>query len=179
MTGHPEAAPGTFRVRGALTTGRHTGPVERLSRREGAELYLKGLRALNGKSALERRGTVGDMDRTPTWPVAAGSLAAGFAVAQATGVRPLGGVVLLAGAGWCAVRWRERAGTGRAAALVGLYVAAFAGSHGLAHVIGAWPSVAVVAAVVGGAAYALADARPSGTPGPGPRPAGPAAAAER
>ncbi|MCW2996165.1 MAG: hypothetical protein JWQ18_3660, partial [Conexibacter sp.] len=32
------------------------------------------------------------MDRpTPTWPVAAGSLAAGFAVAQATGVRPLGG----------------------------------------------------------------------------------------
>src|ERR687893_2838694 len=36
--------------------GRHTGPVERLSRREGVELYLKGERALNGKSALERRG---------------------------------------------------------------------------------------------------------------------------
>ena len=32
--------------------GRHTGPVERLSRREGVELYLKGERALNGKSAL-------------------------------------------------------------------------------------------------------------------------------
>jgi small subunit ribosomal protein S4 len=38
--------------------GRHTGPVERLSRREGVELYLKGLRALNGKSALERRGAL-------------------------------------------------------------------------------------------------------------------------
>ena len=36
--------------------GRHTGPVERLSRREGVELYLKGERALNGKSALTRRG---------------------------------------------------------------------------------------------------------------------------
>jgi small subunit ribosomal protein S4 len=38
--------------------GRYTGPVERLSRREGVELFLKGERALNGKSALERRGAV-------------------------------------------------------------------------------------------------------------------------
>jgi small subunit ribosomal protein S4 len=36
--------------------GRHTGPAEKLSRREGVELFLKGERALNGKSALERRG---------------------------------------------------------------------------------------------------------------------------
>jgi small subunit ribosomal protein S4 len=36
--------------------GRHTGPVEKLSRREGVELFLKGERALNGKSALARRG---------------------------------------------------------------------------------------------------------------------------
>jgi hypothetical protein len=100
------------------------------------------------------------MDRPPTWPVAAGSLALGFAVAQATGVRPLGGLVLIAGAGWCALRWRERVGTGRAAALTGLYVAAFAGSHALAHVIGAWPSVAVVSALVGAAAYAAADGGP-------------------
>ena len=117
----------------------------------------------------------------PTWPVAAGSLVAGFAVAQATGVRPLGGVVLLAGVGWCAVRWRRRAGTGRAVGLAALYAAAFAGPHGLAHVIGAWPSVAVVAAVVGGASYALADAggRASGTPGRAPRSAASARAAER
>jgi small subunit ribosomal protein S4 len=38
--------------------GRHTGPVERLSRREGVELELKGVRRLTGKSALERRGAV-------------------------------------------------------------------------------------------------------------------------
>jgi small subunit ribosomal protein S4 len=36
--------------------GRYTGPTERLSRREGVELFLKGERALNGKSGLERRG---------------------------------------------------------------------------------------------------------------------------
>ena len=35
--------------------GRHTGPVEKLSRREGVELGLKGARLLAGKSALERR----------------------------------------------------------------------------------------------------------------------------
>lgn len=36
--------------------GRHTGPVEKLSRREGVELFLKGERLVRGKSALERRG---------------------------------------------------------------------------------------------------------------------------
>jgi small subunit ribosomal protein S4 len=36
--------------------GRYTGPTERLSRREGVELELKGLRRLSGKSGLERRG---------------------------------------------------------------------------------------------------------------------------
>jgi hypothetical protein len=101
------------------------------------------------------------MERTPTWPVAAGSLALGFAVAQATGVRPLGGVVLIAGAGWCALRWKERVGAGRTAGLVALYVAAFAGSHVLAHAIGAWPSVALVSAVVAAGSYAVADAAPA------------------
>jgi hypothetical protein len=101
------------------------------------------------------------MRSTPTWPVAAGSLALGFAVAQATGVRPLGGVVLVLGAAWCALRWREKAGTARAAGLVLLYVAAFAASHLLADPIGAWPSVALVAAVVAAGSYAVADAGPA------------------
>lgn len=35
--------------------GRDRGPVERLSRREGVELHLKGVRWASGKSALERR----------------------------------------------------------------------------------------------------------------------------
>lgn len=37
--------------------GRYTGPTEKLSRREGVELFLKGERLLNGKSGLERRPT--------------------------------------------------------------------------------------------------------------------------
>ncbi len=36
--------------------GRYTGPTEKLSRREGIELYLKGERMLLGKSGIERRG---------------------------------------------------------------------------------------------------------------------------
>ncbi len=36
--------------------GRYTGPVERLSRRAGVELELKGERRANRKSGLERRG---------------------------------------------------------------------------------------------------------------------------
>lgn len=38
--------------------GRHTGPTERLSRREGVDLELKGVRRLAGKGALERRGAI-------------------------------------------------------------------------------------------------------------------------
>lgn len=93
----------------------------------------------------------------PTWPVAAGSLALGFAVAEVTGVRAAGGIVLVLGAGWCAVRWRERAGTGRAAALVLLYLAAFAASHVLGDVVGAWPAVALVAGTAGLGAWLGAD----------------------
>jgi small subunit ribosomal protein S4 len=36
--------------------GRYTGPVEKLERREGVSLDLKGKRQLRGKTALERRG---------------------------------------------------------------------------------------------------------------------------
>ena len=93
----------------------------------------------------------------PTAPVAALSLIAGFAVAQATGVRPLGGAVLLAAVAWCALRWRRKAGTGRAVLLVAIYAAAFAGSHALAGVLGTWGAVLAVAAVAGLAAWLLAD----------------------
>lgn len=95
----------------------------------------------------------------PTAPVAAGSLMLGFAVAQATGVRPLGGIVLLAGAGWCALRWREKAGDATAAALTGAFLGAFVASHLLAHAIGAWPSVIAVSAAMAAAAHFAADAR--------------------
>lgn len=93
----------------------------------------------------------------PTWPVASGSLLLGFAVAQATGVRPLGGVVLAAGAGWCALRWRRTVTTARTVALVGVYLAAFAGSHVVADTVGTWPAVLLAAALVGLAALLVAD----------------------
>ncbi|MDQ8044292.1 MAG: 30S ribosomal protein S4 [Solirubrobacteraceae bacterium] len=38
--------------------GRYTGPVEKLERREGVDLGLKGARRLARKTALERRGAV-------------------------------------------------------------------------------------------------------------------------
>lgn len=93
----------------------------------------------------------------PTAPIAAASLIAGFAVADATGVRPLGGLVLAIAVAWCALRWRRTAGAARAAALVALYLAAFVASHLLADVAGTWGAVLLVAATVGVAAWFAAD----------------------
>ncbi|MBW3652839.1 MAG: hypothetical protein KY433_04435 [Actinobacteria bacterium] len=92
-----------------------------------------------------------------TWPVASGSLLLGFAVAQATGIRPLGAIVLIAGCGWCALRWLRAVGPARTAVLVAVYVGAFVLSHVIADSLGAWPSVLLAAAVAGIAAYVLAD----------------------
>jgi hypothetical protein len=94
----------------------------------------------------------------PTWPIAALSLIAGFAVADVTGVRPLGGIVLLAAAAWCFARWRAAAGTGRAVALVGFYAAAFVVSHVIADALGTWGAILAVSAAVAAASYVLADA---------------------
>jgi hypothetical protein len=99
------------------------------------------------------------MAELPTAPVAAGSLIGGFALARATGIRPLGALPLVIGGGWCAWQWQRRGGAGLAGGLVGLYAAAFVGSHPLAKQIGAWPSVIAVAATSAGAAWVLADRR--------------------
>jgi hypothetical protein len=95
----------------------------------------------------------------PTAPVAAGSLVAGYLVASQTGVRPLGGLVLVGAGAWCAREWQQRAGTGTAVGLTAIYVAGFAGSHALAHGIGAWPAVLTAAAAAGAAAWLGADRR--------------------
>jgi hypothetical protein len=97
-----------------------------------------------------------------TWPVASGSLLLGFAVAQATGIRPLGGIVLIAGCAWCARRWLRGAGAARTAVLVAVYAGAFVASHVVADTLGAWPSVVLAAAVTGIAAYVLADSASDG-----------------
>lgn len=93
----------------------------------------------------------------PTWPIAAGALLLGFAVAEATGVRALGGVVLFAGALACGLRWRVLLGLPRALALVAVFLAGFALAHPLGDAIGSWPAVVLVAAVVGLVAWRTAD----------------------
>jgi hypothetical protein len=96
----------------------------------------------------------------PTAPVAAGSLIAGYAVAVASGSRPLGGVVLLAGGLWCVREWVRRNDTRTALVLACAGLAAFVVSHVLALAIGAWPAVLFVAAAMALATWVRADARP-------------------
>ncbi|MFH8790905.1 hypothetical protein [Streptomyces roseoverticillatus] len=91
------------------------------------------------------------MARVPTGVVAAGGLVGGYAVARWTKKRPLGGAALAVAGGVAARQWAGKVGAPKAAALTGLYVAAFGGSHPLAKKIGAWPSVFAVA---GGVALA-------------------------
>jgi hypothetical protein len=93
----------------------------------------------------------------PTWPIAAGALVLGFAVADLSGSRPLGGVVLFLGGLACGLRWRVLLGLGRALALVVAFLAGFVLAHPLGHAIGAWPAVLIVALVVGGIAWRVTD----------------------
>lgn len=95
----------------------------------------------------------------PSAAVAAGSLVAGFAVAQATDVRALGGAVLVAGALWCGRRWVRSGGPVTASALLVGYAGAFVGSHLLAPQLGAWPAVLVVSAAVGATSWVVVDRR--------------------
>lgn len=89
--------------------------------------------------------------------VAALSLIVGFAVADVTGVRPLGGIVLLVGGAWCAIRWNRARGLAITVALAVLYAFLFVFSHVLGDLIGTWPAVFTVAAVMGVAGWLAAD----------------------
>src|SRR4051794_26281402 len=83
----------------------------------------------------------------------------GFAVAQGTGIRGLGGVLLI-GTGLAAARlWVRRRGW-VVAVLLGLaYLAAFVLAHVLALGLGvpAWLSVALVTIAAAGVTYRVAD----------------------
>ena len=80
---------------------------------------------------------------------------AGFGAAELTGVRAIGGVVLLAGGAWCAWAVLRAAGPAATATLVGVALALFVLSHPLGHVIGAWPAVALSAVLVAAVAAVL------------------------
>ncbi len=94
----------------------------------------------------------------PTAAVAALGFVAGFAVADATGSRPLGGIVLVLAGIWCARVWLRRDGPRTAAGLTGVAFVAFVASHVLGLAIGAWPAVVVSAAVVAAVCWRVSDA---------------------
>jgi hypothetical protein len=104
------------------------------------------------------------VDRVPTAPIAAAGLVAGFGVAVGTGSRPLGGVVLAACGLACMAVWARRDGARVTATLTATGLIAFAVSHLLGRVIGAWPSVIVVSAVTAALCWRLSDARRPGGP---------------
>jgi hypothetical protein len=95
--------------------------------------------------------------------VVAVSLTAGFAVAQSTGMRWLGGVVLLLGGVWAAIQLGRQAGAWRTTVVGIAYAVAFAASHPLGHAIGTWPAVLLVSAAAGAIAWLL-GARPQTGP---------------
>jgi hypothetical protein len=90
--------------------------------------------------------------------VSGGGLIVGYAVAALT-TRSLGGIVLLIAGLAAFALWLRAAGARTAGQLGLLYIALFAVSHLLALVIGAWPSVLSVAAIMAAASWWLVDSR--------------------
>jgi hypothetical protein len=92
-----------------------------------------------------------------TAPLAAAGLIAGYAVAVASGSRPLGGLVLACFGLSCIAIWLGRDGTRTTVVLTAVGLFAFALSHVLGLVIGAWPAVLVAAAGTAAACWRLSD----------------------
>ena len=97
--------------------------------------------------------------RFPSAVLVAIGLAAGFGVAQGTGVRALGGAVFALGGLAAAWLWVKHRGWAVALGLGALYVGAFVLAHVLALGVGmaSWLAVALVTLVATGVTYAVAD----------------------
>jgi phage tail sheath gpL-like len=91
--------------------------------------------------------------------VTAATFLVGFGVAELTGVRAIGGLVLLAGGTWCGRAALSIVGTRVTVALLAIALALFVVSHPLGEAIGAWPAVTVSAALAAGAATVLLSRR--------------------
>jgi hypothetical protein len=98
--------------------------------------------------------------RFPSALLVAVGLAAGFGIAQGTGIRALGGAVFVAGGLGAAWLWYRRRGTGVAAGLAALYLGAFVLAHVLALGAGwpAWLAVSLVTLAAAGVTFRVADA---------------------
>ena len=97
--------------------------------------------------------------RFPSAALVAVGLAAGFGIAQGTGVRALGGAVFAAAGLAAGYLWLRRKGPGTAVALAALYVGAFVLAHVLAIGVGmsAWLAVSLVTLTAAGVTFAVAD----------------------
>ena len=97
--------------------------------------------------------------RFPSAVLVAVGLAAGFGLAQGTGVRALGGAVFVAGGLAAGLLWFRRRGLAVALGLGAAYVAAFVLAHVLALGVGlpAWVAVGLVTVAAAALAFALAD----------------------
>ena len=113
---------------------------------------------IGGMSALTRART-----RFPTAVLVAVGLAGGFALAQLTGIRWIGGGFLLATGIEAARLWVQRRGWGVAVGLGAVYLGAFVLAHVLALGAGfpAWFAVSLVTLAAAGATYGVVD-RPRG-----------------
>lgn len=97
------------------------------------------------------------LDHLSTALVVTIGLIVGFGVADVTGVRALGGIVLFVAGVTAGLAWLRRDGGKTTAILSAVYLGGFVLSHVLALAIGAWPSVFVVTAISAGSAYAMSD----------------------
>ncbi len=104
--------------------------------------------------------------RFATAPISAVGLIAGYAVALASGSRPLGGLVLAACGLACIVIWVRRDGRRTALMLTLAGLGAFALSHVLGLVIGAWPAVLLAAAATSLLYWRVSDSRHGREPVP-------------
>jgi hypothetical protein len=98
--------------------------------------------------------------RFPSALLVAVGLAAGFGIAQGTGIRALGGAVFAVAGLAAGVLWLRRRGPATATALAALYVGAFVLVHVLAIGVGlpAWLAVSLVTLTAAGVTFAVADA---------------------
>lgn len=118
---------------------------------------------MKAEQTMTTDGLIADVRTRRDLAVLAGaSLAVGFAVAQGTGVRALGGAVLIAGLALCVPSWTRRSGARVAGALVLLFVLLFAASHvlTLGLDVPAWLSVGAVSLVQGAASFTFDRGRP-------------------
>jgi len=133
------------------------------------------LRTARGRRLTRRRQTpptnstdsrapagVGDNERVkhaPTAPLAVVGLIGGFGVAVLSGSRALGGLVLGICGLVCIAIWLQRDGRHTALMLTIAGLFAFAFSHVLGLLIGAWPAVLLTAAAVAVLYWRASDSR--------------------